>query len=37
MCIRDRLYRFWLETRPLDPLPASAVNVREVAAEPAAS
>ncbi len=34
---KNLLYRFWLETRPHDPLPASAVNVREVAAEPAAS
>ncbi|AOJ02788.1 MULTISPECIES: xanthine dehydrogenase small subunit [Burkholderia] len=34
---KNLLYRFWLETRPHDPLPAAAVNVREVAAEPAAS
>ncbi|AOK28937.1 FAD-binding molybdopterin dehydrogenase [Burkholderia singularis] len=35
---KNLLYRFWLETRPHDPLPASAVNVRATAAaEPAAS
>ncbi len=32
---KNLLYRFWLETRAQDPLPPSAVNVREVAAEAA--
>ncbi|HDR9165068.1 TPA: xanthine dehydrogenase small subunit [Burkholderia vietnamiensis] len=30
---KNLLYRFWLETRMHDPLPAHALNVREVAAE----
>lgn len=32
---KNLLYRFWLETRPHDPLPPQALNVREVAAETA--
>lgn len=30
---KNLMYRFWLETRPHDPLPPQALNVREVAAE----
>ncbi|MDF0499181.1 xanthine dehydrogenase small subunit [Burkholderia cenocepacia] len=30
---KNLVYRFWLETRPHDPLPPQALNVREVAAE----
>ncbi|EML1595977.1 xanthine dehydrogenase small subunit [Burkholderia cenocepacia] len=33
---KNLMYRFWLETRPHDPLPPQALNVREVAAEVAA-
>ncbi|MCP3715421.1 xanthine dehydrogenase small subunit [Paraburkholderia sp. CNPSo 3281] len=32
---KNLLYRFWLETRPHDPLPPQALSVREVAAETA--
>ncbi|MBR8057234.1 xanthine dehydrogenase small subunit [Burkholderia dolosa] len=32
---KNLMYRFWLETRPHDPLPPHALNVREVAAEAA--
>lgn len=32
---RNLMYRFWLETRPRDPLPPAALNVRCVAAETA--
>jgi xanthine dehydrogenase small subunit len=32
---KNTLYRFWLETRPHNPLAAQAVNVRAVAAETA--
>ncbi|WP_179401988.1 xanthine dehydrogenase small subunit [Burkholderia guangdongensis] len=32
---KNLLYRFWLETRPHDPLPPQALSVREVAAESA--
>jgi xanthine dehydrogenase small subunit len=30
---KNTLYRFWLETRPRDPLPKAALDVRAVAAE----
>ncbi|MDN7999639.1 xanthine dehydrogenase small subunit [Burkholderia multivorans] len=32
---KNLMYRFWLETRPHDPLPPQALNVREVPAEAA--
>ena len=32
---KNTLYRFWLETRPHNPLAPQAVNVRNVAAETA--
>ncbi|WP_323121759.1 xanthine dehydrogenase small subunit [Burkholderia alba] len=34
---KNLLYRFWLETRSQDPLPPEALNVRNVAAESAAT
>jgi xanthine dehydrogenase small subunit len=30
---KNTLYRFWLETRPHDPLPKAALDVRAIAAE----